>query len=63
MWERFCVQTSTSTSTEAVNFFVCYEVDEEVTVAQHALSPNNYHMEGTGEAEYLQWGVLEEVKE
>ena len=35
---------------QAVNFRVFYEVDEEE--AQHALSLNNYHQEGNGDAPY-----------
>ena len=43
----------TKVNKQAMNFFVYYEVDEEV--AQHALSLNNYHMEDNGEAEYHHW--------
>ena len=41
--------------------YVFYEVDEEE--AEHALSLNNYHKEGNGDAPYHQWVLLGEVKE
>jgi len=44
---------------QPVNFYVHYEVDK--TEAAHALSLDKYRREGTGEAPYDQWVLLEKV--
>ena len=46
---------------QTVNFRVFCEVDEEE--AENALSLNNYHQHGDGDAPYHQWVLLDEVKE
>ena len=42
-----------------INLYVYYEFDEQE--ATHALSLDNYNREGTGEALYQQWVLLENV--
>ena len=44
-----------------INFFDFYEIDEQE--AEHVLSLKNYHKEGTGNADYQHWLLLEELKE
>jgi len=44
---------------QTIDFSVIHEIDEQE--AEHALSLNNYHKEGTGNANYQYWVLLEEV--
>jgi hypothetical protein len=44
-----------------INFFVSSKIDEQE--AEHALSVKNYQKEGTGDAAYQHWVLLEQVKE
>jgi hypothetical protein len=43
---------------QLINFYVFYEVGQQE--AEHALSLNNYHKAGTGDAAYQHWVLLEE---
>ena len=43
---------------QLIDFYVFYEIGQQE--AEHALSLNNYHKAGTGEAAYQQWVLLEE---